>query len=79
MTENLSWNSHVHKITSKANKLLGLLRRTRPLLTDIRVRHTLYCPWSNLSYAMLVSAHPCTEDRAETNTEASDQVDLKTP
>ena len=42
MTENLSWNSHVHKIASKANKLLGLLRRTYSLLTDIRVRRTLY-------------------------------------
>ena len=30
MTGNLSWNSHVHSITSKANKLLGLLRRTCP-------------------------------------------------
>ncbi|CAB4024129.1 Hypothetical predicted protein, partial [Paramuricea clavata] len=41
MTGNLSWNFHVQSITSKANKLLGLLRRTCPLLTDVRVRRTL--------------------------------------
>ena len=41
MTENLSVNSQVYKTTSKSNKLLELLRRTCPLLTDIRVRRTL--------------------------------------
>ncbi len=39
---NLSWDSHIRKITAKANKLLGLLRRTCPCLTDISIRRTLY-------------------------------------
>ena len=53
MTGNLSWNSHVQSITSKANKLLGLLRRTCALLTDVRVRRTLYLSLvkSQLCYA----------------------------
>ena len=53
MTGNLSWNSHIQSITSKANKLLGLLRRTCPLLTNVRVRLTLYLSLvkSQLCYA----------------------------
>ncbi|CAB4017509.1 Hypothetical predicted protein, partial [Paramuricea clavata] len=42
MTGNLSWDSHIHEITAKANKLLGLLKRTCPFLTDVNVRRTLY-------------------------------------
>ena len=42
MTRNLSWNQHIIKIGSKANKMLGLLRRTCPLLTNHDARRTLY-------------------------------------
>ncbi|CAB4026825.1 Hypothetical predicted protein, partial [Paramuricea clavata] len=42
MTGKLSWDSHIHEITAKANKLLGLLKRTCPFLTDVSVRRTLY-------------------------------------
>jgi hypothetical protein len=41
MTGNLSWDSHIYEITAKANKLLGLLKRTCPFLTDVSVRRTL--------------------------------------
>ena len=40
ITSTLSWDSHIH--TAKANKLLGLLKRTCPLLTGISVRRSLY-------------------------------------
>ncbi|KXJ07571.1 RNA-directed DNA polymerase from mobile element jockey, partial [Exaiptasia diaphana] len=42
VTSTLSWDKHVHAIVSKANKLLGLLKRTCPLLTKPAVRRTLY-------------------------------------
>ena len=53
ISNNLMWNSHINSITAKANKLLGLLKRTCPLLTDVKVRRTLYLTIvkSQLSYA----------------------------
>ena len=33
ITNSLTWNTHIHANTAKANKLLGLLKRTCPLLT----------------------------------------------
>ena len=49
----LSWNQHIIQIVSKANKMLGLLRRTCPLLTDRVARRTLYLSLvkSQLGYA----------------------------
>ena len=38
----LSWDTHINVIVAKSNKLLGLLKRTCPLLTDVKVRRTLY-------------------------------------
>ena len=38
----LSWEKHVISVAAKADKLLGLLKRTCPLLTDVSVRRTLY-------------------------------------
>ena len=50
---NLSWDSHVTCIVLKANRMLGLLKRTCPLITDFKVRRTLYLSLvkSQLSYA----------------------------
>ena len=42
LTSNLTWNSHIDKIVAKANKMLGLLRRTCPLSTNCDGRRTLY-------------------------------------
>ena len=42
ITSTLSWDSHIHTITAKANKLLGLLKRTCPLLSSVSVRRSLY-------------------------------------
>ena len=52
VTSNLSWTTHI-KIKLKANRLLGLLKRTCSLLTDRSIRRTLYL-WlvkSQLCYA----------------------------
>ena len=53
VTSNLSWTTHINKIKVKANRLLGLLRRTCPLLTDRSIRRTLYLSLvkSQLCYA----------------------------
>ena len=40
---NLSWNQHVDKITAKANRVLGLVKRTCRDLKDIDTMKTLYC------------------------------------
>ena len=49
ITSTLSWDSHIHTITAKANKLLGLLKRTCPLLTGVSVRHSVHLSWSSHS------------------------------
>ena len=56
ITNSLSWNTHIHAITARANKLLGLLKRTCPLLDDVSVRRSLYLALvkSQLSYATQV-------------------------
>ena len=56
ITNSLSWNTHIHAITARANKLLGLLKRTCPLLNDVSVRRSLYLALvkSQLSYATQV-------------------------
>ena len=56
LSSKLLWDSHVNELTSKANKLLGLLKRTCPSLTDTKVRRTLYLSIvkSQLCYATQV-------------------------
>ena len=41
----LSWNQHVDRITAKANRVLGLVKRTcRDLhVNDVDTTRTLYC------------------------------------
>ena len=53
ISSNLSSDSHVMHIALKANRMLGLLKRTCPLITDVKVRRTLYLSLvkSQLSYA----------------------------
>ena len=56
ITNSLTWNTHIHAITAKANKLLGLLKHTCPLLNDVSARRSLYLALvkSQLSYATQV-------------------------
>ena len=53
ISNNLSWDSHVMHIVLKNNRMLGLLRRTCPLITYVKGRRTLYpcLAKSQLSYA----------------------------
>ena len=39
---NLSWNNHIDKISSKANRILGLIKRTCRGLKDVPTLRTLY-------------------------------------
>ena len=56
ISSNLSRDWHVTRIVLKANTMLGLLKRTCPLITNIKVRRTLYLSLvkSQLSYAAVV-------------------------
>ena len=56
ITNSLTCNTHIHSITAKANKLLGLLKCTCPLLNDVSARRSLYRALvkSQLSYATQV-------------------------
>ena len=56
ITNSLTWNTHIHAIIAKANELLGLLKRTCPLLNDVSARRSLYLALvkSHLSYATQV-------------------------
>ena len=42
ITSNLNWDQQILAVVSKANKMLGLLRRTCSLINDTRVRRSLY-------------------------------------
>ena len=50
---NLSWDWHVMCIVHKADRMLGLLKKTCPLITEFKVRRTLYLSLvkSQLPYA----------------------------
>lgn len=39
----LSWNQHIDRITVKANRVLGLVKRTCRDLNDVETKSTLYC------------------------------------
>ena len=65
ISSNLSLDLHVTRIVLKANRMLGLLKRTCPLITNIKVRRTLYLSLvkSQLSYATVVWSPACVELR----------------
>ena len=54
----LSWNSHVGAITNKANRILGLLRRTCRGWKDTKTLKVLYCMLvrSQVEYGSVVSS-----------------------
>ena len=53
ITSKLTWETQVLMVTAKANKLCGLVRRTRLMLTDVKVRRSLHLALvkSQMSYA----------------------------
>ena len=55
-TDNFNWNSHIDIIVSKANRMLGLIKRTCRGLDDTKTLRTLYCAlfWSNVEYCSVV-------------------------
>ena len=52
----LSWNSHIDKISSKANKMRGLIKRNSREFRDVLTLRTLYCALvrSQLEYGSVV-------------------------
>ena len=52
----LSWNPHIDYVVSKANRMLGLIKRTCKGLDDPKTLRTLYCSLvrSNLKYCSVV-------------------------
>ena len=62
-TSKLSWNAHVDKISSKANKILGLIKRTCRGLNDATTLRNLYCALvrSQLEYCTLVRSPRCVD------------------
>jgi hypothetical protein len=60
INSNLSWDDHVHTIIAKGNQILGILKRTCPLLANTAVRRTLYLAlmMSKISYATEVWSPP---------------------
>ena len=62
-TSKLSWNAHVDKISSKANKILGLIKRTCRGLNDATTLRTLYCALvrSHLDYCTVVWSPRCVD------------------
>ena len=69
ITSKLTWETHVLMVSARANKLLGLLRRTFPMLTDVKVRRSLYLALvkSLMSYATEVwsPSHSTLKQKAE--------------
>ena len=56
LSDNFNWNSHIDIIVSKANRMLGLIKRTCRGLDDITTLRTLYCALvrSNVEYCSVV-------------------------
>ena len=48
----LSWNSHIDKIFSKPNKVLGLIKRNCRNLKDVSTLRTCIAPWLGPSWNM---------------------------
>jgi len=55
-TDNLNWNSNTDIIVSKANRMLGLIKRTCRGLDDTTTLRTLYCALvrPNVEYCSVV-------------------------
>ena len=69
ITSKLTWETQVLMVSAKATKLLGLLRRTCPMLTDVKVRRSLNLALvkSQMSYVTEVwsPSHSTLKQKAE--------------
>ena len=69
ITSKLTWETQVLKVSAKVKKLLGLLRCTCPMLTNVKVRRSLYLALvkSQMSYAteVLSPRHSTLKQKAE--------------
>ena len=69
ITSKLMWETQVLMVSARANKLFGLLHRTCPMLTDVKVRRSLYLALveSQMSYATEVwsPSHSTLKQKAE--------------
>ena len=69
ITSKLTWETQVLMVSARANKLLGLFPRTCPMLTDVKVRRSLYLALvkSQMSYATGVwsPSHSTLKQKAE--------------
>ena len=69
ITSKLKWETDVLMVTARANKLLGLLRRTCPMLTNVKVKRSMYLALvkSKMSYATEVwsPSHSTLKQKAE--------------
>ena len=52
ITNYLSWDHHILAVVSKANKMLGLLRRICLLVKDTKIRHSLYLLLVSVTWIM---------------------------
>ena len=54
--QHFSWNLHIDKVVAKANRMLGLLKKTCRDFDDGKTLRTLYCALvrSNLEYCSLI-------------------------
>ena len=79
INDNLSWSNNVYVIAAKGNKMLGMLKRTCPLLTDTTVRRTLYLALvkSQLSYATEVWSPPTIKMRSTVESVQRGEISYK--
>ena len=67
----LSWNQHVDRINAKANKVLGLVKRTCRDLKDVDTMRTLYCSLVRLYWNFSCETwNPYTKRNIDTELEA---------
>ena len=82
ISDKLTWDLHLHLITAKANKLLGLLKRSCPMLTKVAVSKSIIIKqlW-NPTFVTLqksrVSRSEVTKTWGWTSSEACHQMDFK--
>ena len=78
ITSNFTWDQQILTVVSKANKMLGLLRRTCPLIKDTRVRRSLYLSLvkCHLNYATEVWSPSISQTQSQKRPKKSNKMDI---